>query len=91
MLKAYCAINVLLLPRSFVNGGYLLSPIILVVACTFEATCAVSLCQIALHYGIYDYPKIAERAMGPKGRNLVRVLLIAAHFQFSVGQMNFVL
>lgn len=35
MLKSYCAINVLLTPKSFENGGYLLSPIALVFACIF--------------------------------------------------------
>ena len=32
--KCYCAINVLLTPKAFTNGGYLLSPIILLVACS---------------------------------------------------------
>lgn len=35
MLKCYCAINVLLTPKSFANGGFLLSPIVLVIACIF--------------------------------------------------------
>ena len=43
LLKAYCAINVLLLPKAFKNGGYLLSPIALFLACFFECTCAIKL------------------------------------------------
>ena len=43
VVKAYCAINVLLLPRSFANGGYMLSPIAMMVACFFEALCAARL------------------------------------------------
>lgn len=35
MLKCYCAINVLLTPKSFANGGFLLSPIALIFACIF--------------------------------------------------------
>ena len=47
VIKAYCAINVLLLPRSFVNGGFVLSPIALLVAGFFETLCALRLTQVA--------------------------------------------
>ena len=47
MFKAYCAINVLLLPKAFANGGYILSPTSLFVATLFEAMCAVRLSMIA--------------------------------------------
>jgi amino acid permease len=43
LLKAYCAINILLLPKAFKNGGYLLSPLALILACLFECTCAIKL------------------------------------------------
>ena len=43
LMKAYCAINVLLLPMAFRNGGWALSPCSLIVACIFEATCAIKL------------------------------------------------
>ena len=50
VVKAYCAINVLLLPRSFVSGGYMLSPIAMMVACFFEALCAARLTTVAQQY-----------------------------------------
>ena len=34
--KAYCAINVLLLPCSFKNGRYIIAPVALAVACSFH-------------------------------------------------------
>ena len=43
LIKAYCAINVLLLPKAFKNGGYILSPIALIVSCFFESFCAIKL------------------------------------------------
>lgn len=43
LIKAYCAINVLLLPKAFKNGGWLLSPPSLMVACIFESACAIKL------------------------------------------------
>ena len=50
IIKAYCAINVLLLPRSFANGGYLLSPLAMIFACVFETMCAVRLTTVAQQY-----------------------------------------
>lgn len=47
VIKAYCAINVLLLPRSFANGGYMLSPASMLFACFFETLCAVRLTSVA--------------------------------------------
>ena len=43
LLKAYCAINILLLPKAFKNGGYILSPIALICSCIFECTCAIKI------------------------------------------------
>ena len=89
VLKAYCAINILLLPCSFASGGYLLSPAAMIVACFFEGLCAYKLCKVAVAYGIFNYPNIAYRAIGWKGRALVRLLIGLAHFQFSIAQLTF--
>ena len=59
LLKAYCAINVLLLPLSFKNGGYILSPVMMIIACCFMTLCAIQLATVAKAYNIYNYPKIA--------------------------------
>lgn len=89
--KAYCAINVLLLPRSFVNGGYMLSPIAMAVAVFFESLCAVRLTTVAHKYGIFSYPLLMKEALGEKGLHMARVFLALAHWQFTIGQMTFTL
>ena len=91
VLKAYCAINILLLPCSFANGGYFLSPCAMFVACFFEGLCAYRLCEVGVAYSISSYPMIAYRALGWKGRALVRCLIGLAHMQFSIGQLTFTL
>jgi amino acid permease len=80
VLKGYCAINVLLLPRSFVNGGFILSPAMICVSCTLEATCAVLISNIALKYGIYDYLALVEHAYGTTAKKVVRTILCLVHF-----------
>jgi hypothetical protein len=64
VIKAYCAINVLLLPLSFVNGGYLLSPAAMLVAVFFEGLCAVRLANLANKFGIFSYPALVRKALG---------------------------
>jgi len=85
IMKAYCAINVLLLPISFKNGGYILSPICMLFACFFETLCAIRLADVANMHGIWTYPLIVKKALGNTGFQAIRVLLALAHFQFCIG------
>jgi len=64
LLKAYCAINVLLLPKAFKNGGWFLSPIALIISCTFEGTCAIKLSQCGNFTGMISYTDIVDLALG---------------------------
>lgn len=80
IIKAYCAINILLLPYSFAKGGYILSPCAMAVAVFFEALCAARLSTVAKQFGIYSYPLIMERALGRKGMIFARVVLALSHF-----------
>ena len=54
-----------------------------------ECSCAVKLSKVADKYKIYDYPDIAERALGPTGKKIVRASLMLVHFQFLIGQVTF--
>ena len=50
IVKAYCAINVLLLPMSFGEGGYILSPIAMLIALFFQGLSAAQLTTLAKEY-----------------------------------------
>lgn len=70
IIKAYCAINVLLLPKAFRNGGYLFSPACLIISCIFECTCAIKLSQCAQLPAMRNlpsltYPDVVLLALGP--------------------------
>ena len=80
ILKAYCAINVLLLPMSFTEGGYIVSPLAMLVGCLFETNSAVKLSKIAIKYQMFTYPAVAEKAIGKTGKTVVRVLIALASF-----------
>ena len=55
MIKSYCAINLLLLPKAFANGGYALSVSAMILATFFEALCAFRLSTVARKYKVYSY------------------------------------
>ena len=80
IIKGYMSINVLLVPRAFVNGGFVLSPLAVLLATCFEATCAVKLSNIAFKYKVYNYPAIAQKAIGKWGLYAVTTLLALSHF-----------
>ena len=87
--KNYCAINVLLIPKSFSNGGYLLSPIALIISCFLQATCAIKLTQCGLATRRINYPEIAGKALGNTGKRILEVCLCTVHFQFTIAMIAF--
>ena len=91
LLKAYCAINILLLPKAFKNGGWLLSPIALAISCLFQTTCAIKLAQCGNHTGLISYPDIVNLAFGPKIQRAFQVIIAIVMFQFTISQIAFVL
>lgn len=75
LIKGYCAIVVLILPKSFVNGGYLMSPAILIISAILTTICAIKLVQAGLKTNIMSYSLIGEKAMGKGGRKLVDTMI----------------
>ena len=91
LLKAYCAINVLLLPKAFKNGGYVLSPIALIISCTFEGTCAIKLSQCGNFTGMISYTDIVNRAFGSRIQGVFQGIIAVVQFQFTISQLAFVI
>ena len=80
MIKSYCAINLLLLPKAFANGGYALSVSAMILATFFEALCAFRLSTVARKYKVYSYQLLMEKALGKWGLQLSRIFLSLAHW-----------
>ena len=43
LVKGYCAIVILLIPKAFMNGGYVFSPVVLLLSAILTGTCAIKL------------------------------------------------
>lgn len=81
----------LLLPKAFKNGGYLLSPIALSLACLFECTCAIKLSQCGNRIGKASYTEIIFEALGSRVQNVFQIIIAFVQFTFTISQLAFVI
>jgi amino acid permease len=80
LCKCYCAINVLLTPKAFKNGGYLFTPICLFIAAGLQGFAAVKLTQCGMYVKKISYPDIVETVLGRSGKKFIEVCLALIHF-----------
>jgi len=73
--KGYCAINILILPKQFDNGGWLLSLIAVFVAFFLVLNCALKLVKCGIKTDTYVYSQIALKGLGPRGKLFVDIFL----------------
>jgi amino acid permease len=76
IFKGYCALIVLILPKSFVNGGYFASSMVLVVMSILSTYCALMLIQAGVKTKIMSYSLLCQEAMGKNGRVAIDIMLI---------------
>ena len=81
--------NIFMLPIGFKHGGWLFSPIMLLISATFEATSAIKLAQAAKQVGIYSYTDLVEFCFGRNVKNFFQILIAVLSFQFTFSQLSF--
>jgi amino acid permease len=74
-VKGYTTINIFLLPIGFMNGGWLFSPIALIVSCFFETLGAIKLSEAAEKVKIYNYPDLVEYCFGKTAKVCFDVII----------------
>ena len=75
LCKGYCAINILILPKQFENGGWLVGLISIFAAVAFVLNSALKLVKCGHKLQVYNYSQIALIAFGVRGKILVDVFL----------------
>lgn len=75
---------VLILPKSFMNGGYIASPITLVFSSTLTTICALKLVEAGLKVNVFDFSAIGEKALGKIGRITIDMILMITYFSFLI-------
>ena len=68
LIKGYCALMILVLPRAFGRGGYIFSPIVMMLSGAVQMYCALKLVAAGQKLGLQSYSLIALKALGPKGK-----------------------
>ena len=89
IIKAYTSMNVFVLPIGFKEGGWLFSPIVLIISCFFEALSAYKLAQAANKLRIYRYQDLVEHALGSTYKIVFQVIMAFAGLSFTFGQLSF--
>jgi hypothetical protein len=75
LIKGYCAIVILLIPKAFLNGGYIFSPLVLLFSALLTGWCAIKLVDSGLKVKNYSYSFVAQAAYGSKFRALVDIFI----------------
>ena len=57
LIKGYCVLLVLILPKAFANGGFIASGFLLIISGFFSAASACLLAEAGLKEKIYSYFK----------------------------------
>lgn len=91
VIKGYCAILIILLPKSFSNGGYIFSPIAMLLSGFVTTICVQKLVQTGLKYDVFSYSLICQKVLGKQGKLISDIMICLSQFSFSLGQMVFVL
>ena len=68
IFKGYTTLNIFCLPIGFKEGGWLFSPLVLMLACFVESMSAIKLSQAAHSVKIYNYPDLIEYCFGNVAR-----------------------
>ena len=55
LIKGYCSISILLMPKAFVGGGWLVSAVFEILSAAFSTYCVTKLVQVGLEHKIHSY------------------------------------
>ena len=89
--KAYCAVNIMVLPKNFENGGWLVGVLSLNLGCILVGYHALKLVKCAIKLEIYDFREVALRALGPRISDVISIIIAVVHFSFTIAQISFTL
>ena len=91
LIKGYCVLLVLILPKSFANGGYVASGVLLLGSGFFSAASACLLAEAGLQEKIYSYPLLVLKAFGPTGKFAMDIMISLAQYSFTISHIAFII
>ena len=91
LIKGYCVILVLILPRSFVIGGYAATAGLVLGSGFLSAVCASLLVQAGLKENLYSYSLLTQKVLGDKWKVIIDMIIALAQFSFTVSHISFII
>ena len=91
LIKGYCCTAVLLLPKTYQNGGLGMTSIFIAGSALISTYCVGKLVDAGLQTKLYSYSLIVERALGKKGRFGLDVMISLTQFCFSIAAIIFII
>ena len=78
LVKGYCVILVLILPRSFATGGFACTAGLVLVSGLISTFCASLLVQAGLQANIHSYSLLTQKVLGSKWKVAVDLIIALA-------------
>jgi len=90
LAKSFVGSGITFLPGAFSKGGYLFSPLVLVIIALANASCIWLLIGCSAATGLTGFGEIAEKAAGKWAKQAVHVSLVISQFGTNVAYMIFI-
>ena len=91
LLKAYCALSMLVMPKAFQNGGWAASMTFQIASAVLTTICAFKLIQSGLKLKIYSYSLVIEAVLGIKGRIALDIMIALTQISFAISHQVFII
>lgn len=90
LVKGYLGVVILIAPKCFLSGGYIGSPIALILSAMLSTYCSLRLVEAGLKTRIMNFSAIGQRAFGKVGRNIIDVVIMLTQVSFIISSIAFV-
>ena len=90
IFKGFVATGILYVPKDFKNGGYIFTPITLIVSLVLTLYCAKLVLAANARCGGGSFPEMGYKAYGKPGKVFVEIVLVASQFGFCTAYVYFI-
>ena len=78
LVKGYCVILILILPRAFVTGGYLTTALLMLASGVIGCVTANLLVKAGLKSRIHSYSELTGHVLGPTAKVIIDICISMA-------------
>ena len=91
LVKGYCVILILIIPRAFVTGGFISTALLLLGSGIISTLCASLLVKSGLSAKIHSYSELTGHVLGSKMKVMIDLCISLAQYSFTVSHIAFML